>query len=1510
MLVELNFDNQQLGDEFQAQAAMFVKDRLLPLVEQLFDQQSHANEVISIDTLELDLGDISQQDYLMELESQLKQQLLQKLNQLIPAARSTTAENTRHLEQAKIGIEQLVSVLPQSTPTGENVKIVSKQDGLLQQLEYYLHHGVMPWNVDNEHFNARHKMKCDSSSSWLDDMVEHNLSWLVNLLSRPSARRHVMLTRLFYQLSPEILQQLVLRLSIEQQIHLVELLQQQPGSRHSHVLKVYRDAYLQQKIVQGLLSGAANILLPCWSQIIISDRKLLTTAIRLYGQQANVRHRIVRGFTDQMLLDLVALLEPQEYRFIYQLLKHAELFEQSRLLTSQAKVKSTANKHKATSGLAHVQSKQQLWHFTFDYLLVERGSQFNRKSYLASVISKMAAYYNVGQQQLLSSLQEILVSAVSLPNSSSELSTAMLQMLEDIGQILPASQRQIGTSDNNNAWHEPLTAQHVKSHKPWQQRVLELLLARAIIDGAAEPILAQWPLIVDRRSNLLAQLLRLHGQAASSPRNMVKGFTIGMLKDIIMVLEPVEHRLIQQLIENSELVFSASKKIASKKVPPKQHQSILWEFTLGYLLVERGSIFNKTNYLASVLTKMAAHDNIHYPQLLIALYQQVTHFTGSTQLQQQLIKLLHGLGELAGIDLSSDERKIKQQPLQAQFTARLIPKLVSTERLATHSRVNYLSKSAIKAAVSMAQEFEEQDLLKHIVNAIIHGDQQSIARYWQQLNGTYRHLFIELLNYHGQLALVRSKLATGFKPSQLQQIIQLIEPTAKHFVMTMFDDISLFNATSNAQHGELPAQNNQIDSPRRHVKVNSQVLSHSLWEFTLNYMMVERGSRFNKLSYLASVIRQMAAHRNMNYQTLASAMLQAVSASSYRGEIAELLTQLVTGEAEQKSTQQQDNQQLLVVYDDYLGVVDYLTGNKSVSASSAAADFSRCLTQLSQQSPLLLRRILIASQANKINWQQVVLLLNEQQLKQLISAFLSLNYTVGSASKSNVKQFMQALSLKITAWSQGHKTQHFFAMVLTAIAAGQAIDFEKIGQDIERLKPVTNKTPIIDQPIESSEPSSYVADGARVQTSEQYIRHYFEREHSCQVDAGQSPLKLTKLITAIEHMLANNRHALATLLRTGLRSIWLTNYVSQHLPERLLMQILLLLQPNDYRALQDYARMTVDACYQHGELGRVLLGAGLNLEQLQYHYILQYLIVEGRCFNAQDFISRFINYLSGYLSNNDNGVIKERALASYVASQLRLSNLAAEQTTKDKIISVIDADIERSKQHSEPLEPSVIQQGIKLMNIKDKSVLLKTSATPLDNAENEIVPQVKADDAAWLHGENDDIAATQGNEISIGNAGLVLLSPYIPRLFIMLDLVSDGQFKQPKDAVHAMHLLQYVVNGSSETPEYELALNKVLCGININQPVAALAEISEEEKKVVYSMLNTVIQHWSSLGGTSVSGLQETFIERTGVLQFNDKKWQLNIEQSQFDMLLDSLPWDYTLIKHPWMEQPLHVQWR
>jgi hypothetical protein len=175
---------------------------------------------------------------------------------------------------------------------------------------------------------------------------------------------------------------------------------------------------------------------------------------------------------------------------------------------------------------------------------------------------------------------------------------------------------------------------------------------------------------------------------------------------------------------------------------------------------------------------------------------------------------------------------------------------------------------------------------------------------------------------------------------------------------------------------------------------------------------------------------------------------------------------------------------------------------------------------------------------------------------------------------------------------------------------------------------------------------------------------------------------------------------------------------------------------------------------------------------------------------------------------------------------------------------------------------------------------------------------------------SDDMPVPFAGDANLRNAGLVIIAPYIERLFALLDITKDGAFASDEARQRGVHLLQYVVTAEESTPEYLLGLNKLLCGIPGAMPVVLGISMTDKEKNTIDQMLKGVIGHWTAIGSSTVTGLRETFLQREGSLYFSEEAWHLKIPQGTFDMLLDRLPWGYKMIKFSWMAAPLNVTWR
>jgi hypothetical protein len=162
----------------------------------------------------------------------------------------------------------------------------------------------------------------------------------------------------------------------------------------------------------------------------------------------------------------------------------------------------------------------------------------------------------------------------------------------------------------------------------------------------------------------------------------------------------------------------------------------------------------------------------------------------------------------------------------------------------------------------------------------------------------------------------------------------------------------------------------------------------------------------------------------------------------------------------------------------------------------------------------------------------------------------------------------------------------------------------------------------------------------------------------------------------------------------------------------------------------------------------------------------------------------------------------------------------------------------------------------------------------------------------------------------ISNAGLVIFHPYLTRFFKMLNLVEKRDFKDVASAHKAVYLLQYLVNKSIDVEEHELILNKIMCGIDINEPLLRGIEITEEEKETCESLIQGVIQNWTILKKSTNENFRASFLLRDGRLVLEPKGWKLKVEERGYDILVEKIPWSISTVMLPWMKKVIYVEWK
>lgn len=164
----------------------------------------------------------------------------------------------------------------------------------------------------------------------------------------------------------------------------------------------------------------------------------------------------------------------------------------------------------------------------------------------------------------------------------------------------------------------------------------------------------------------------------------------------------------------------------------------------------------------------------------------------------------------------------------------------------------------------------------------------------------------------------------------------------------------------------------------------------------------------------------------------------------------------------------------------------------------------------------------------------------------------------------------------------------------------------------------------------------------------------------------------------------------------------------------------------------------------------------------------------------------------------------------------------------------------------------------------------------------------------------------------IMDSGLVLLAPYLPALFERTGCIEKGFFANEESQRKALAVLKYAAYGNYAEPPKDAALMNLICNLPVSPVlyVDELPKVSDNEKELIDSLLNAVIANWKAVGHMSPDGLRGTYFVRNGTLETAGASDMLTVETKTFDILLDKLPWGYSMIKHSWMKKVLNVKWR
>jgi hypothetical protein len=295
---------------------------------------------------------------------------------------------------------------------------------------------------------------------------------------------------------------------------------------------------------------------------------------------------------------------------------------------------------------------------------------------------------------------------------------------------------------------------------------------------------------------------------------------------------------------------------------------------------------------------------------------------------------------------------------------------------------------------------------------------------------------------------------------------------------------------------------------------------------------------------------------------------------------------------------------------------------------------------------------------------------------------------------------------------------------------------------------------------------------------------------------------------------------------------------------------------------------------------------------------------------CQQWITFFLWVLYFFEQNNASQkmwvtTFYEYSIQYWGFSEAQLLTIAANLKEHSKTDSVVDA-----------LNEFVVIWDSITISLGPKDKLLETTKDKISNNNTvERSRELKLQELfakVNLNNEQPEETNTQNTleAIYIKNAGLVLFHPFLESLFNQLDLYKDGDWTSKRNQHKSVLITQYLIHGEEKIAENELTLNKILCGLAIENVVNTQIGFSEYEIEKCQKLLQAVLEHWKVLKDTSIQGLRETFLQRDGKIVLKENETiELWVEQKGVDILLAQLPWGISMIQTPWMENYLHCNW-
>ena len=1216
----------------------------------------------------------------------------------------------------------------------------------------------------------------------------------------------------------------------------------------AHSLNDYIDCFLRNGVIPWWYTGNQSHAAILQQQLQNAPQQI-AAIIRKAGKAEAVRQRIVWQYPQAAIKKIITVLEPQHHDYI---VAFADQLTDLQVKTQQPHSDSIL-----------FERQSLLWILT--HLLVDRGSLFNTVFFVESTLKRMAHCYQLDYLTLLR----------QLTNAAQSLEYKSRTTPQFIQALLAVQQKSLSRGEQGPAPEREI------DH--WQRFARSLRSERQLSANGEEigHLGELFTLLTAEDTAQMAALLKKEGQEAKVRQKLISQLSQDELAQVVSLLAPQDHSFILAHAHQSRELLTRH----------KTDDGLVWEVILAYLLKNSGSYFNRRQFVDTTLQAISRARGIDYLMLLDML--------SATSMSYRRFELLAILS-----DLKQQNQPRQESPQQ-------------TDAVYSQALAAYLSTGHMPKVIANSYMPEPGQLFSIL-----------LCRRPEQLAAVIAAVF--------KAGPDQGK--TGSRPSKIQRLLGLIQPV----------DFPLVLRTLDAQAARFAVgwieQLSRLQRQQQLPSLNGFDLAYQVYGVVLDVLIGGLSSNFTVTRFLPAFFAELSANQGINGQALAAELLLSYSRDTIKNNLSEhdnqALRQWLTNNeaglpgisADAAGAHGHEaflSQKTAALWCYLRGDMAGLQGLGLVYEPETLSELLAAL--LPAHADVLLERLQHQRDRNLL----AQALLKQAELPQLRQWLNTLWPTPDQSAAELLAQWQNAIA-ESGLWQGStavlqHKLHDIFwlSIVDRALIKQGRIDQNSIHAllaevvrlsccqlhiELERLTEQTCLTQaplwqatvvrLAESPTEAlSDPalSAVIAGKADaehnrerlaetgialpVQTEEQaflqdsqgrYLRHPLLPELCRYVLMhGRAPLWLvTEEPLNLAQLIADLLQSEARLLRRIVQSV-------RHRPAALFRLHHLI----DYR---DLLAAVVQTEPELKALSAMLEQFYQGLLQLRFSVI-------DRALPAS---LLWQSTLQAWLSGDWQGLSAQHIAAELSGELIRRYAISAAQVT---------AEFKRNERHF----PAACRLTL-------PPEYFDSQANGLDRRQNGNLTQSKQSQSnSAVITKNKPVMASiptkptteHSMPIQINNAGLVLLQGFIGTYFSRLALAKDQAFVSEQARRDAVHHLQYLGTGFTDTEEQHLVLNKLLCGLSPSEPIELGIKLTAEQMQTGDSLIKAVIDHWTAIGSSSINGFRGNWLVRNGLLSQSDERWDLVIEKRPYDLLLQKSPFSYGIVNLPWMAKPLYVTW-